>query len=246
MRSFRDGPEVGAAEQLLGRAIARARELGGAPEAVVVLARTAERGILAVAARHNAALVLVGCSHVSTNAPAGGPEEHWPDRLAHRLALHLPAPLIIARVRPRDVSRVVVHVHPSHDLRATRPLVRALVRSTQRRVRYLLLAKTASDAAEAANVVRAQLTAHNLDRLGDLETVQTRHAASTLLEYANGHDVAVLHTAPHPSLTESLFGTQSEHIATQAESSVFLVRPALDGPAALRGHREAEMLSGPR
>lgn len=224
LSSARDAPRTTAARHLLRETVDAAAAQGAHARGVVEIAREVDGGLVSAATSQHAALVLVGLSE-----PGHDAAERKFDRLMDRVAKTCPAPLVVAKFRVESAREVLVLIDDETDLATVGTLAQALVTGRGATARFLHVVEGDADSEECRRRLAQRLTGHGLQDLGELEIASGADLIETALTRANEHDFTVASSTAHPSLSESIFGTWAERLATDAERNVLVVHPCRTG-----------------
>jgi len=221
LSSARGSPQIAAARDLLRSAVRAAAEQGVRSRAVMEVARNVHEGVISAAATQRAELILVG---YSDSADGPGRSRRAFDRIAHHLARGTRCDLIVAKFRQQRLRSILIPVAAGTSLRLSGRIARAVRAAKGANVRFLHVAQDEAERAKQHARITALLQEHGLQDLGDLEVIVSEDVMSAIVERANQHDLAIVGAEPHPSLVNSIFGSPAEHIATEADCTVLVVR----------------------
>ncbi len=219
--TMRGSAAVVHAECLLRDAVRAACQQGTEARGVVEIAREVREGLLSAVDTQAADLLLIGDSEVASDGERG---KRKFSRLAHQLVATTSCNLVVARFRREAMARVLIPIAAGVNLALTGLLAHALVTRAGATVRFVHLHNPDADAGAARRDIEAALRHHGLTALGPLDVIPTYHRASAVLEQAADYDLVIVGAERRSALREAVFGNVAERIASQATTSVLLVR----------------------
>lgn len=222
LTTAQSSPDVVRARDLLQQVQAQGREAGVRVRALVEVARSVDEGLLAAAKSHNAAMILVGYSEPETEVEDSGEEERF-DRTMHRVARRSAVPVVVAKFRGHQMSRVLVPVTAGAPLQATGLLCRALggVGGTELTFLHVVSPDASLDAARTG--LEELLKTRGVASLGSLRLVTSHDPVEAVVVEATGQDLVIVGPSGRPGLLSAIFSNKSQRIAEEAACSVLLV-----------------------
>jgi len=221
--SARGSDETLQAKELLMQAMRAGAALGCPVRSVVQVAREVHEGIISAVQSQQADALLLGYSEVE-EASARGAKAF--DRIMHRVARATTVDLVVARFRRKHMHTLLVPVATGVNLPLASLVTRALATDGQAAVTFVHMVRPEEDLDEARQRIEKLLAEHGLAELGELQVKPAEEPLKAVLEMVESYDVCLVGTEPRAGLREHVFGTWAERLASQASTTVLLVRAA--------------------